>query len=390
MLKKISIRLGLIASGLALGLLVLEIGLRLTCPTDKFLSEHQIFGTYHIPNSQGWHCSREFRVWIEINSKGLRDQEYSYGKTPGVHRTLILGDSFADGLQVSLADTFQARLEQQLNEQHHGQKFEVINGGVFGWGTGRQLHFFREEGYKYQPDVVLLMFYVGNDVIENLEDFAALTELEKQARSGSRPEPGEGDETPLALNRIAGSSLAKSRLYQAVRNIALRSPKITQWLISWRIKPERFTHYDIYLAQQPVDIERGWGITKIFLKQLQEEVEKRNATMYVMVIPASVQIYDELWQVATDLYFQDLAATAMDRNKPDAHLIKILDELNIPYHFLLPSFQAYASTTSDYLYYPHDGHWNVQGHALASQVIYDYLLEQRAVSTNYSKRDQHE
>jgi hypothetical protein len=71
----------------------------------------------------------------------------------------MLGDSFVQASQVNEAESSHQLLEDLLNRDNPGQKFEVISGGVAAWGTGQQLMYYRAEGRQYRPDLVLLMVY---------------------------------------------------------------------------------------------------------------------------------------------------------------------------------------------------------------------------------------
>lgn len=119
----------------------------------------ELLGWRNIPN---WE-STTFGKKLTINSKGLRDSEHPYAKPEGVKRILVLGDSFAWGYSVADDETFSAVLEQRLS-QREGTRWEVINTGVSGWSTDQQYLFLREEGLKYDPDIVLLAFCAANDV----------------------------------------------------------------------------------------------------------------------------------------------------------------------------------------------------------------------------------
>jgi hypothetical protein len=50
---------------------------------------------------------------------------------------------------------------QRDNEKVH----EVLNAGTSGYGMDNALLFLRHEGYRYNPDVVLLALYIGNDIL---------------------------------------------------------------------------------------------------------------------------------------------------------------------------------------------------------------------------------
>ena len=108
----------------------------------------------------------EYDQDIRINSLGLRSPEtIGYSKPADVFRVLVLGDSYVEALHVPLAASFPQLLGKHLTAG--GQRVEVINAGVSGWGTDQQLLWLRSEGVKYQPDLVLLAVYPGNDFMNN-------------------------------------------------------------------------------------------------------------------------------------------------------------------------------------------------------------------------------
>ena len=120
-----------------------------------------LLGWKNIPN---WRASTRGRK-LSINSKGLRGREYDYTKQPGTSRILVLGDSFGWGYGVADEEVLAAVLEQQL--QRDGLDWEVLNGGVSGWGTDQEYLFLTSEGFKYAPDIVVLAFLVFNDPANN-------------------------------------------------------------------------------------------------------------------------------------------------------------------------------------------------------------------------------
>ncbi len=143
-------------------------------PSPKLINQGlQFDDTYGIsfkPNAEGWNTSLrgEYSSYIKINDQGLRGQKYAYDKDAGTFRIRVLGDSFTAALQVAEEETFVKLLESQLKQHYPGVNFEIINAGVVGYGTGNQLSYFSHEGYKYQPDLVLLAFFTGNDISDNI------------------------------------------------------------------------------------------------------------------------------------------------------------------------------------------------------------------------------
>lgn len=98
---------------------------------------------------------------VTINSKGLRNPEVGYERTPGTKRVLMLGDSLTFGWGVDEADTPSRLLERNLNAAGNG-KFEVINTGVGNYNSSMQVAYYLNEGYKYNPDLVILNYFIND------------------------------------------------------------------------------------------------------------------------------------------------------------------------------------------------------------------------------------
>ena len=77
----------------------------------------------------------------------------------GTIRIAVLGDSFVDALQVMLEERITEILEGDLG-------VEVLNFGLEGSGTDIQLLRWRSIVRQYEPDLVILVFFEGNDVSE--------------------------------------------------------------------------------------------------------------------------------------------------------------------------------------------------------------------------------
>jgi hypothetical protein len=129
------------------------------------------YGPYRLrgvrPNSEFWHTSVDGSWRFVTNERGFRDvRRLDYAKPADTLRVLSLGDSHTQGYEVRQEATFSAVLERYLNGR--GVKAEVLNAGVSGFSTAEELAFLENEGYKYEPDVVVLGFY-ANDFEDNLK-----------------------------------------------------------------------------------------------------------------------------------------------------------------------------------------------------------------------------
>lgn len=119
---------------------------------------------------------------VKINSRGLRGPEQSFEKPPGTFRILNLGDSIAMGWGVHEEEAYGRQLERLLNEGSNADiLYQVINAGVPGWNPENEWAYFRAEGLKYKPDLILLDLTIVNDIYDeniilHLQDRPAIFE----------------------------------------------------------------------------------------------------------------------------------------------------------------------------------------------------------------------
>ena len=133
---------------------------------------HPELGYVGQPGVEYWQGA-EGGALVRRNSRGFRDGEWSLAKPPGVYRIAVLGDSYVAAHQVALEERFTERLEALLGEYIAGEgpsgaRVEVLNFGVNGFGTAQELLVWRHEAARYGPDLVLLAFFAGNDLANNV------------------------------------------------------------------------------------------------------------------------------------------------------------------------------------------------------------------------------
>jgi len=286
---------------------------------------------------------------------------------------LLLGDSFAEGAEVDEAETASAVLNRRLNDD--GAATAVLNAGVRGWGTSQEYLYLAHQGLELRPDVVVLMFYVGNDLLDNS------AELSRSAPDGvpSRPfyslDTGRLDLTPVSLPSPsrAGMWLEMARERSALVNLietgAIAKVEATGQAETLR-KVARLTFAD----PQPPAFERAWAVTGALLVAMRDATQATGARFIVVVAPHKAQLDpDELGRLVrggtpsellswnADLPNRRLAALA------SAHGIELLD--------LTPSFRA--DTGMAPLYFAENSHWTAAGHAVAAAAMVEALANAR-------------
>jgi len=154
-----------------LTLVVAEVALRVVLDVKpltpgQFLFEHdEVRGWRHRAGAKDLYVKLGCRQEIEINSLGLREREIPHAPKIGTQRILVVGDSQVVGFEVAQDETFTRVAERALHAA--GYDVEIINGGFRGYGTDQVLLFLREEGLRYQPDLVLYHWGL-NDPQDNM------------------------------------------------------------------------------------------------------------------------------------------------------------------------------------------------------------------------------
>jgi hypothetical protein len=173
----VAVPLLLVLLGAAVALGAGEAGLRALGYRQPALLRPEIRATYRLgPRSQfryrGFFPGAivDFDNVVTLNDLGFHDRAYAAPRpSPMTSRVMVLGDSYVAAFEVALAETFHKRIEARLTrEDLLGRgSYEVM---AFGQGASAQeaeLRWLREFGPQYRPDVVLLLFFCGNDVMEN-------------------------------------------------------------------------------------------------------------------------------------------------------------------------------------------------------------------------------
>lgn len=321
----------------------------------------------------------EFETQIRTNSRGLHDVEHALAKPTGVYRILILGDSYAQAREVPLEHNFARRLEGLLNaDPPPGVAFEVINMGHFGLGTTQEYLTYIEEGARYDPDLVLLGFYAGNDVVDN---HAPLI----RAWNGVEVVdfPTFGPDGTLHQPGLATGQRVLSWLRQNLYTVNTASRLITGAGQPARVEVGGETisadalRVPMGVYAPPDDMWRAaWDVTAHALAMLDQAVSADGARLAAFIIPDRRQLYDADWRATLDA-LPDLDPEVLDRDRPTDAALALFEAQGIPTLSLLEPFRA----AGERLYYPVDGHFNLAGHALTADLLADWLRVKALVPT---------
>ena len=328
----------------------------------------------------------EGKALVRINSAAMRDREHSLRKPPHTLRIAVLGDSFTEAVQVPVEDTYWALMEQRLShcDSRGDRAVEVLNFGLSGYSTAQELLTLRHRVWAYDPDLVLLAFFTGNDFTENLRALDGYPMRPYFIFQGTRLALDDSflrSEEYLWrdswVGRLGFWFLTHSRLLQAIdraRDLHLvRSMEPPPAPQDGRpLEPGVDTR--VYRAPRDPDWEMAWRVTEALLADMHEDVRKRGARFVVVTLTTGAQVHPDPWFRG---FFQ-LGLGVDDLFYADDRIRAVGERVGFPVINLAPDMQEYATEHQAFLHgFANStlgvGHWNASGHALAAQLISDGL-----------------
>ena len=391
----IGVSLSLVSIGLVLFLL--ELGVRLLPPpypadTGRLFACQPALGWTGRPNFAGEFQNDLFQQTLHFNSLGMHDTEHTVAKPPDTFRILMLGDSFVHAVQVDEAATAHQLLEDQLNrvELPAGDKVEVISAGVTNWGTNQQLIFYRDQGRQFSPDVVLLMAYLGNDLLDNLPGNVltidgvncyapylavcgdTLNPNPLAYAPGLNDSPHDCSAGKRGLVSAVGWLYQHSRLYQQIEPLIVAA------------KPRRQfgQAYDspfsaLYLPNDEIELEEAWQVTLATIAQLRDEVEANGSQFAVALIsPEIVVRLATLSPAEQQIFLRDNPAFAeAQADRPNVRLAQFFNDQAIPFLDLTPPMVEHLRADGAPLYITGEWHWTVEGNRVAAEALAEWLQE---------------
>jgi hypothetical protein len=378
-LKQVTFTLILLGGSIFVGVLIVEGILRVTGLQSEFFYQlDPDIGASYIPGKKGWHSfmNGERVQWIEINSYGFRDREWTVLKTPGTVRIALLGDSYIAGMEIPAEERLSELLERRLNlDCAEGLHYEVMNFGVTGYGTAEELATLRHRALHFNPDVVILFFYNGNDLYNNS------LELDPEPNRLHYVLNPDGQLSPLPFtvndNAIKRWLRHHSRTFlfvrdkiksvQAMRKAMMAIGLMQEEHISGAVDAQaaaEMLQNSQYLRESPPALEKAWRITEALIGEIQRVVEDNSTQFGMAVIPTREEI------LATDAP-EGIPADKWNRRRSIEETTGICQRLRIDCTQLIDTFRS-VNVSVDECFLP-EGHWSEKGHAVAAEGIYEWL-----------------
>lgn len=319
------------------------------------------------PHYEGTYTTYEFETPISTNSIGLRDNEIGPKQENGV-RIVGLGDSFSFANGVTLDQTYFKRVESRLSSAY-GRPVELINCAVPSYSPLQSFRMLQKYGMAFDPDIVVMGFFVGNDFVESMDLFDAEGKPLLTASNGnlvsvkaSDRENERGIIRPLTTT-VRAHLASHSHLYVFLRD------RMSNMLSKAGLRPFNLPPEFCAKEYSPRMVQ-GWAITSSILRDLSEYVRGHNKRLVVVVLPAIYQVYTKSW----DEYINALKLNPdlYDLDKPQKLLAEFCRDERIEMVDVLPALRS--NSTKAQLFFPVDGHPTKEGHEIISEVLAGYLL----------------
>jgi hypothetical protein len=381
----------LVTVGMALGLL--ELSLRLFGPilpgnytSGAYLERHPLYGFFHVRGYDGWLKSSEYFARVHFNGLGLRDPRDRYEKPPGTFRILLLGDSFMEAAQVDQRETTAAVLEARLRAARPDLNVEVINAGVAGWGTGIEGLYLDNEGYRFEPDLVVLGFFIGNDLYDN---YYKLQLAGDNLKLAVKPYFGLGSDGVIVQRDPPPPPPPPSALLRGLRSCCRLWSVFETGVLNrfgdeqantplWAAAPMEAHTRAFYDVEPTGEWKEGWDITGQLFGRLKARADAMGVPLAVFVIPDSPQLSEAEWREMVKS--GRLRDGRLDIASPNRQLASISERVGFPLLDLLPVLTQESGGVPRRFYFETDQHWNRDAHALAGRELERFLGERGLIS----------
>ncbi|GAB4346004.1 MAG: hypothetical protein Kow0089_23170 [Desulfobulbaceae bacterium] len=324
-------------------------------------------------------------VTLRISHDGFRTPDRPLAKPEDTIRVALIGDSQVAAVNTPAEATMAVLLEQELNRRYPLRHWEVFNFGVSGASTAQELVLYRKLVRRYDPDLVVLAYYNGNDFADN--------SLRLSRKPGIYMDLAQGSEE-LVVHRLSPERRrlsnwlnAHSRLYVWQKHFV--GDAINNFLAAGGAGHNRKMagEFLVFVDEKgEPDLEWSWRINERILSTFADEVAREQTIFFFLSIPHVLETTPGLWSELLDLASGSKYEGKVDRLHPERRLRAIVEDRGINHLFLRPAFEHHLresdpATPGYHLAYRQGlGHLNETGNRLMTETLLAALAEQGIIA----------
>lgn len=370
--------LALLGASILIGWLIAEIALRVAgISFTEFSRLDPVLGWAPRPGVQGTYAFED-RTHLRINEAGFRDRDHALAKPEGVLRIAVLGDSFTEAREVALDETFWKVMEAGMSGCQ--PDVEVLGFGVNGYGTAQEYLVLENSVWAYDPDIVLLAVFTGNDVWNNsrrldgheyrpyyvFREGVLVLDDTNQRSLGFRISRVTSEIKRTIFNGLRTFQV----IYQSYRDLKSRRKYGALEVID---QLGAGLETGLYVAPTETAWTEAWAVTEGLILKMRANVEERGADFWLVTLTNPAQVHPD---AAIRGRIAETAGVGADLSYPDRRFAAFAEARGIPFIGLLEPLRAYAEAEETSLHGSDrfaGGHWNSIGHRRAGEVLAERL-----------------
>ncbi|MDH3628213.1 MAG: SGNH/GDSL hydrolase family protein [Acidobacteriota bacterium] len=305
-------------------------------------------------------------VALRFNRDGFRGPDREPLKPENTCRVAVIGDSHIAAIATPEEQTLVSRLETLLEDGDTHRRWEVFNYGVSGGSTAQEMVVYQKIASRYDPDIVVLAFFDGNDLSDNSHELSSspriYMELDSEGRLRQRA-------LSARINPYSAWLGRNSRFYVWQKH-SFRILKANLRKKSRVLGPPRRQY--AYSTEGRKDVERAWRLTEALLTTFRDQVESDGRRFLLVVIPTGDRMFADIWEAGLG------RLEHVERGEASRRLREIVDRGAIDTVFLEEPYERHiAGRESDdeaaWVHFNSDGHINERGSEIAAEAIRDRL-----------------
>jgi len=327
------------------------------------------------PNQTGtYRLQSEIAARYRINQQGWNSGhfEYDIGRSPGVKRICIVGDSYVEALQVDFDKSFAEKLQEELLDA--GERIEVFRFGLSGAPLSQYVYWIKKEVVKFSPDLIVVNL-VHNDFDQSInpprgtysKSFAIVEKFDDELRLTE----------PIPYRRDLSWHIKNSAIFRYLWVREQIRPDTVRDILD-RVIGLISPSAPINESQSPAGMN-------------QQESRKTTALSEEEIEAATSFLFDEISKIMRITNTKILLVMDGDRGRglqmgqsnPLNYMVKRLAQArSLSLLDLSTMFQADHQQYRKDHQFETDGHWNARSHALVASSIKDFLITNDALLTH--------
>ncbi len=363
----------------------LEVGLRMCGSSNPVLLQYEAErGVSFLPGARGT-FEKEGSSSVRINEAGLRGEEAPLAKPPGEFRVALIGDSFVAALQVEEDRSFTRLLEKEIPACAPGLGVpRTLNFGVPGYGTVQE-YLTIKKALEYKPDLIVFVFYPGNDLINNSPELSP-----QEIRPFFRPETGDFD---FSFRQRKDFQVFSSPSYRSLANLARYSYIVRHFLKTlYRFVSEEKpassqetaancqsgngatsmlsnNRFPVYRAPRDEAWRKAWQVTETLIARAARATGAGGAQFLLVSLSSSVQVHPD--RQGRQCVTRELGVD--DLSYPGQRLLAFSRSQGIDAIDVVPTLLPLAEANGTFFHGFDNkvgfGHYNEKGHAAVATII---------------------